>query len=124
MITRLSKNRFGPIGVDVGSRSVKLVQFTEDGSRLLESSRWDMTQTEETPDEESVIAQTADAIGQALEGRAFKGRDVVLCLNDRQLFLQNIRVPRADAATLDRSVQQEAAGRVPYPVADVEIRYL
>lgn len=124
MIARWSQNRYGPIGVDVGSRSVKLVQFTADGSRLLESSRWDLPQTDGTPDEETLIAQTADAIVQALEGRAFKGRDAVLCLNDRQLFLQNIRVPKADAATLDRSVQQEAAGRVPYPVADVEIRYL
>lgn len=124
MIARLSRNRFGPIGVDIGSRSVKLVQFTADGSRLLESARWDLPNFDETRDEEAVISQTAEALEQALEGRAFKGRDAVLCLNDRQLFLQNIRVPKAESDIVDRAVQQEAAARVPFPVAEVEIRYL
>ena len=31
MIARFSNNKFGPIGIDIGSQSVKLVQFTADG---------------------------------------------------------------------------------------------
>ena len=124
MIARLSKNRFGPIGVDVGSRSVKLVQFTADGSRLLDAAKWDLPAFDDEPDEETLVEQIAKSLEQAREGRAFKGRDAVICLTDRELFLQNIRVPKADQAALDRSVQQEAAGRVPFPVADAEIRYL
>lgn len=124
MIAALSKNRFGPIGVDVGSRSVKLVQFTADGKRLIDAARWDLPAGENDTSEEADVSRIADALGQAREGRAFKGRDAVVCLTNRELFLQNIRVPKADQASLDRAVQQEAAGRVPFPVADAEIRYV
>ncbi|MEO8494783.1 MAG: pilus assembly protein PilM [Planctomycetota bacterium] len=48
----------------------------------------------------------------------------MICLNHRQLFLQNIRVSKAATTSLDRTIQQEAAGRVPFPVAEAEIRYL
>jgi type IV pilus assembly protein PilM len=65
-----------------------------------------------------------EAIQHAREGREFRGKEVVVCLNDRQLFLQNVRVPKADTAVIDRTVQQEVAGRIPYPVAETEIRYV
>jgi len=41
MVRWLAKHRYGPIGIDVGSRSVKLVQFDADHSRVLEAARWD-----------------------------------------------------------------------------------
>jgi len=124
MIARFKKSRFGPIGIDIGSRSVKLAQFSEDGKRLIEASRWDlpMPNAEELSDDE-LDDQVVESLAQAREGRGFKGNDAVLCLNHRQLFLQNIRVSKTAQVSLDRTVQQEAAGRIPFPVADAEIRY-
>ena len=125
MIARFKQNRCGPIGIDIGSRSVKLVQFSADGTRLIEASRWDLpvTGTDELGESE-VDDQIVESLGQAREGRGFRGNQAVLCLNHHQLFLQNIRVSKATQDTLDRIVQQEAAGRIPFPVADAEIRYL
>lgn len=125
MIARLKQSRFGPIGIDVGSRSVKLAQFSADGTRLVEASRWDLAGagTEEISESE-LDDQIIEALGQAREGRAFRGSDAVICLNHRQLFLQNIRVSKTASSSLDRTVQQEAAGRIPFPVAEAEIRYL
>lgn len=119
-----SKHKFGPIGIDIGSRSVKLVQFTADGTRLLDASRCDLPGYDDKVEEEQLDAQLVEALTRAREGRAFKNRDAVVCLSDRQLFLQNIRVPKAEQAELERTIQQEAAGRVPFPVADTEIRYV
>lgn len=125
MIARLKQNRFSPIGIDVGSRSVKLVQFSEDGSRLIEASRWDLlANSNDEMDDAELDDQIVEALNQAREGRSFRGSDAVLCLSNRQLFLQNIRVSKAAQTSLDRTVQQEAAGRIPFPVADAEIRYL
>ena len=125
MIARLKKNRFGPIGIDIGSRSVKLAQFSADGKRLIEATRRELPNIgTEAPSDEELDAEIVVAIGKAREGRAFRGSEAVICLNHRQLFLQNIRVPKAATATLDRTIQQEAAGRVPFPVAEAEIRYL
>ncbi|MCA9121092.1 MAG: pilus assembly protein PilM [Planctomycetaceae bacterium] len=124
MIARLRKNRFGPIGIDIGSRSVKLAQFSADGKQLVEASRWDLSDSDKNLSDAEQDERIVEALAQAREGRAFKGNDAVLCLNHRQLFLQNIRVSKSAQIPLDRTVQQEAAGRIPFPVAEAEIRYL
>lgn len=124
MIARLKKNRFGPIGIDIGSRSVKLAQFSIDGTRLIEASRWDLPATDENRSDSDLDDQIVESLNQAREGRGFKGNDAVLCLSHRQLFLQNIRVSKSNQVPIDRTVQQEAAGRIPFPVAEAEIRYL
>ena len=125
MLNLLPHKRYSPIGIDIGSRSVKLVQFSADRSRLIDAARWDLPS--ELPAEATVEQRRAgiiEAIQHARDGREFRGKDAVLCLNDRQLFLQNIRVPQGDTAAIDRAVQQEAAGRIPFPVAETEIRYI
>ena len=125
MVALFPRKRCSPIGIDIGSRSVKLVQFSADHSRLVDVSRADMpAETEGTGNPEQGTGSTVAALQKAREGREFHGKDAVLCLNDRQLFLQNIRVPQGDKAALDRTVQQEAAGRIPFPVAEAELRYI
>jgi type IV pilus assembly protein PilM len=124
MIRWLPTRRASPIGIDIGSRSVKLVQLSGDRTRLVDAARVELPSLPEkaTPQEQS--SRLAEALQKGFEGRAFRGRDVVVCLNERQLFLQSVRVPKQHGADLDRLVAQEAAGRVPFAVEDSEIRYL
>ena len=117
--------KYSPIGVDIGSRSVKLVQFDRAQTRVIETARWDLHPPEGrewTAAERH--AALADAIRQAREGRDFRGRDAVICLSTRELFVQNVRVPKLSAAELEKAVQQEAAGKLPFPFAETELRYL
>jgi type IV pilus assembly protein PilM len=109
--------------VDVGARSVKLVQFNADRSELLDAARWDLTADGESAAPPSTAA-IAEALRRAREGRRFRGNDAVLCLSGRDLYLQNVRVPKGEGIELDRHVHQEAAKRIPFPVAEAEIRYL
>jgi type IV pilus assembly protein PilM len=122
---RLRQKRFSPIGVDIGADGVKLVQLSADHTRLIDASRcqWKDSLTGKLPEEPN-DERMAAGIARASERRNFRGREAVLCLNHAQLFLQSIRVPKGDRAQLDRTVQQEAAARVPFPVAEAEIRYL
>ena len=125
MISKLLKPRCSPIGVDIGSRSVKLVQLSADHQNLIDAAcvqRHDGSS--EVPSDEISKDRLADAMTKARDGRSFRGRDAVICLNSQQLFLQNVRVPKAEGAALERTIQQEAAGRIPFPVAEAEIRYL
>ena len=48
----LSFKGVGPIGVDLGTRSVKLVQFSADRKRLIETARWDLP-TDESSEPDS-----------------------------------------------------------------------
>lgn len=124
MVSWLKNHRIGPIGLDIDERCVKLVQFSADRARLIDSVRWDFARSEssggETVGQTSIVA----ALREAREGRRFRGREVVLCLDARDLLVQNVRVPKTPATPLDRLVHQEAARRVPYPIAESEIRYL
>jgi len=112
--------RAGPIGIDLGSRSVKMVQFSGDRKRLIAAGRWEFpsSASEVPPD------QMAQTIRRGLAERKFIGRDVVICLGHKEMVLQNIRVPKSTGAELERQVAQEAAGRVPFGVEEAEIRFV
>jgi type IV pilus assembly protein PilM len=118
-------SRYGtsPIGIDIGSRSVKLMQFDREGLRLREAARWDLPTARPT-DVEERDEQIVQAIGRAREGRAFRGREAVFCLRASDLFVQNLRVPKAEGAELTKLVHGEAAGRLPFPGEEAELRFL
>ncbi len=125
MISLLSRNNHGPIGVDPGSRSVKLVQLSADRKRMLASSHWEIPASALASDDENAYHEAAvTALTRALEAPAFRGKKAVLCLGSDELFLQNIRVPRSEGEELTRLVHQEAAGRLPFPVGEAELRML
>ena len=123
MVGWLGGKRASPIGVDIGSRSVKLLQLNGDRSAVQEAARWDLPADEaDKPAERD--AHVVEAIRRAREGRKFRGRDAVFCLGAEDLFVQNIRVPTATGAELDKLVHSEAAGRLPFKSEEAEIRYI
>jgi len=125
MISKLFKRRCSPIGVDIGSRSIKLVQLSADHNQLIDAASGPrLDDGTQPPGEQAQTDQLTDSLARVLDGRGFRGRDAVICLNQRHLFLQNIRVPKAEGDALERNIQQEAAGRIPFPVSEAEIRYL
>jgi type IV pilus assembly protein PilM len=111
------------MGIDIGSRSVKLLQLTADQSRVWEAARWDLA-TGPDADPAQRDAEVARAICQAREGRNFRGRDAVFCLGAGDLFVQNIRVAQATGEDLRKLVQAEATGRLPFSSDQAELRYL
>jgi type IV pilus assembly protein PilM len=123
MVGWLTQRRSGPIGVDVGSRSIKLMQLSADRERVIEAARWDLA-TDESGNDEDPYLRAASAIAQIRQGRNFRGRDAVFCIRSDDLFVQNIRVPHASGAELDRAVCTEAANRLPFPGEEAEVRYL
>lgn len=124
MISIPFQTRYSPIGVDLGSRSVKLLQFTADYKHVVDAVCWDIPREASADTPEQAAAAVTQALQKARENRKFKGRDAVLCLGRGELFVQNLRLPKATGPDLDRLVQQEAAGRMPFNVAEAEIRYL
>jgi len=117
-----AKRRYGPIGVDFGTRSVKLMQFNADQTKLLDAVRWEIDRQGETPEAPS-DAQFAEALGRARQGRKFRGSDVVFCLGAAQMFVQNVRLPKALPEEWEKLVRQEASARLPFPLPEAEIRF-
>jgi len=124
MVLWPAKRRFSPIGIDIGSRSVKLVQLTADYSRLVEATRWDFPASFDRASDEERSEQMAEALERVRRGHRFRGRDAVVCLNKSHLFLQNLRLPRRSGDELDATVQEETGRRLPFPADEAEIRFL
>ena len=123
MVGWIAKRRRSPIGIDIGSRSVKLLQLDRDRSRVRAASRWDLPARE--PDGTGQHQdQIVEAIRRAREGRNFRGREAVLCLGSSNLFVQNIRVAPASGEELRKLVHVEVAGRLPFRSEEAEIHYL
>ncbi|NQT38748.1 MAG: pilus assembly protein PilM [Planctomycetes bacterium] len=123
MVGWILKPRYGPLGVDIGSDAIKLVQFNADRSRVLEAAHWKLTTAGDATQEER-DAQIVQALGRLRRERRFRGRHAVFCLGAGDLFVQNIRVPPADSQMLPGIVRSEAAGRIPFDVDEAEIRFL
>lgn len=123
MVRLFGRKKYGPIGIDLGSRAIKLVQFDVERSKVWELSRVDFPAR---GGEELAVEKRGDRLAEALrrarDGKNFKGRDCVVCLGNRELFLQNIRVPKVEDG-IERLVQQEAAARVPFPLNETELRF-
>lgn len=117
MMHLLSRKRTTPIGVDIGARGVKLVQLSADLNQG-EASRWEFT-SDDSPQPDEVVK----ALQHAYAAGNFRGRDVVLCLGNDDLFMQNIRVPKSEQE-MDRRIVREAVERLPFPAAQAELRFL
>jgi type IV pilus assembly protein PilM len=124
MVRLLPRRRYSPIGIDIGSRSIKLVQFAGDRSRLVDAARVDLPPLPENAAPKEHAERVTDGLRRGLKDREFRGRDAVCCLGDRQLFLQSLRVAKQAGPQLDRQVAQEVAGRLPYAIDQAEIRFL
>lgn len=123
MVGLFRARRCGPIGVDVGTRAVKLVQLTADGRAMVEAAREEVSSTAEG-DVAARRSAVQEALGRAREGRSFQGRRAVLCLGAGALFVQNLRVPRVAGNELAEVVRQEVESRLPFPGAEAEVRFL
>jgi len=123
MVDWLPRARCGPIGVDIGSRSVKLLQFDAARTRVHEAARWELP-PEPAAKPERQYERMVEAIQHAREDRNFRGREAVLCLGASNLFAQNIRVSPASGDELTKIVHFEAAGRLPFASEEAEIRYV
>lgn len=116
------RRRCGPIGVDIGSRSVKLLQLSADRSRIREAVRWDRPPAADDPEERD--RSVVEVLRQASEGRDFRGHEAVLCLSADDLFVQNIRVAQAGGDRLHQIVHAEAANRLPFAADETDLHYL
>ena len=123
MVNILPSHRCSPIGLDIGSRSIKLLQFDAARTTIHDAARWDLP-AEPAANADRQDERVIDAIHHAREGRNFRGRDAVLCLGAGSLFAQNIRVAQASGDELKKIVQFEAAGRLPFASEEAEFRFI
>lgn len=113
-----------PIGIDIGTRSLKLAQANRRGDKLIDAVRWELPfgnldQTERIPDNTS---ETIEALKSAISGRQFIGKRAVYCLGADQLKILNVRLINVDPGEVGKSIRNEVASRLNFSIHEAEIR--
>ncbi len=121
MISLLSRHRCAPVALDLGTHSVKMLQLSGDASRVVAAALVNMRSGWAGPelDDQEKRRRVAETLADA----GFRGREVVLALNGRDLVVQNIRVAGAGPISA-QLVHQELAGRLPFVLDQAEVRFL
>lgn len=123
MISFLRIRRTGPIGVDIGSTAVKLLQLGSNRQQVVESVCWELPRGDD-----GLPIQSEEAILQTLcrarEARSFRGREAVFSLSSEQLCVQNLRLAQGSSEPLEKLVCSEAASRLPFDTSEAEIRFV
>jgi len=119
------RNKCGPIALDVGTDSVKMLQLAAVAGRLAVRAcgRWKIpvsVRTDPARRDELII----EAVKNMLKTGAFHGRKVVTALRCSSLSIRNIRVPRMSDSELAEAVKWEAAERFNFDVSPDRVRHL
>ena len=121
MIAILSRHRYGPIALDLGTHSVKMLQLSGDGRRVVAAAMVNVRAGWNGPG--LTEEEKRQRIAETLSDAGFCGREAVLALSGRDLVVQNIRVV-GQGPVSEQVVHQELAGRLPFVLDQAEIRYL
>jgi len=113
-----------PIGIDVGTCSVKMVQLyaTSDTFGVVACARVEL------PDAEGLTAEArrqtlAERVRAKLAERKFRGADCISALSDSSVHIRNIRVPYVREKELDAAVRAEAKSKFPFDIEQAVLNY-
>ncbi|QDV89124.1 Competence protein A [Phycisphaerae bacterium RAS2] len=115
--------KHGPIGLDLGASSVKLIQFAESQGRLslIAAAHRDLPSAS---DAQAAHEAAAHAVRQLLATHRFEGREVVTALGHREYQLKSIRVPPMPPDEMESAVVFEAQERFDFGGATAQFRFL
>jgi len=125
MLGSLWKNRRWPIGLDIGTDSVKMLQMHRSGSSVsvVACGQYHLPKGVEasSPDYRGHVAA---GIRELLRQSDFRGRRVVSALPSSQLSIKNVRVAPMREEEKASALRNEAAERFNFPVDHDRLRWI
>jgi len=119
------QRKIHPIGIDLGSSSLKLVQLTDQGGRLslIAAAQREVPheiQTDPAAFQEWYVTN----IKETLSSKPFKGRKAITCLPAREMLIQHMRLAKMDDDQLAKALPWEAQGKMPFDVNHAMLRHV
>ena len=119
------KRKVFPIGVDMGSETLKMAQLIQDseGLRVIAGTKDDLP-----PDVKLGTSQwqhwVIKTIRQMIAQGTFKGRKVVTAVPVDEVFIDQIKVPRTTDDKLKDAVLAKIAGKLPFESKDALVQFV
>jgi len=125
MAVKMMKGKLLPIGLDLGTTTVRMAQFsqTEGNYDLIAAASADIP-VEKQADFRSRLGFCGSAIKGLLAAGAFVGRECVLGLPAEATFVQHVKIARTEPEQVTTAVLQEVQGKLPFSVSKAEIRHI
>jgi type IV pilus assembly protein PilM len=118
-----TRRQFGPIGLDIGHGSIKMLQLASDGDRL-SVHRLLKRRSPQSDDPETQRRDLILTIGKMLEEGDFHGSEAALCLANDRLKVTSVRLSESDVTQTTAQLYKEAALRFGLDPGKDPIQYL
>lgn len=120
MLSHRLSSSLGLVGVDLGTRAIKMLQVREHGGALdvLGAASIELTDQDDSGDDLSSRIRASFAAGR------FTGRKCVVSLPRSDINLQSIRLPKMPVEELQQAVAWEASQRFGIDRAAMEVDYI
>lgn len=114
-----------PIGVDLGTSSVKMAQVrVSKGGVELVGAAWSQTPADGAKAPTDRLAAQLREVHDLLKTGGFSGQKAILSLPADMVEVQSIKVPILAERELENTVRAEMQPKLPYPVDQAVIRHL
>ena len=109
------RTKAGPIGIDLGSSSLKLVQLCAmDGRIQLVAAAASQVPHDIRNNPQFLHEWYITTIRQLLSSRPFKARNALMSLPGRDVITHHLRLPKSDPEQLAQAVAREAQEKLPF----------
>ena len=122
---KLFRKKLYPIGIDLGSHSLKIIQVTEsEGGLQLIAAAKAVVPPEIRHDPLGLQNWYIANIKELLAVKPCRGKKVVSCLPARTMLIQHLRVPKIEEKQLKKTLPWEAQEKLPFDVAGALLRHI
>ena len=115
------------VGLDIGSKSIKVVELTRDGAgwalRAAGAVGYSGPSIEANLNDEKAVGELANVIKKLVRDAKVSGHDVAISLPETQVFTRVMQFPLLTDAEIASAVKWEAEEYIPIPIKDAVIEH-
>jgi len=125
MALSVTRGRNLPIGVDLGTSMVKMVQIRQSNQALQLIAAGSAEIPREHRDDFSLrMEYFGRGIRSIMKTGAFKGSECVLGLPAEATFIEHMKIPKLPPEQVPPALKWELQGKLPFPVEDAVVRHI
>jgi len=125
MAVGIVKGKILPIGVDLGTSSLKLAQLRQvSGSFDLIGAAAADVPPDAAQNPKSQMSFCTSAMKKLLASGNFRGRNCILSIPAAATFVHHVKIAKTSPELVQQAVLREIQGKLPFPAAEAEIRHV
>jgi len=128
MFNLSKKCKYSPIGLDISTEGVRMLQLGQDGKRIFVSGiayrPLPKGSTGNDSNQEIQRQQAIEIVREILKSGSFHGRKVISCLRADELQIKSIRLPHLSDAELSQAIIWECQERFGFKPSPDRVHYI